>query len=86
VSEAGLAGYARSGGWGVLAPAGVPKELIARLNAMTLRAVNAPEMQDTLTRQGFEPQTSTAEQLAARIQREIVQNARLVKLAGLKPE
>lgn len=85
VSEAGLAGYDCSGWWGVLAPAGVPKDLIGRLNAMTLKAVNAPEMQEALTRQGFEPQTSTAEQLAARIQREIVQNAKLVKIAGLNP-
>jgi tripartite-type tricarboxylate transporter receptor subunit TctC len=86
LGETGLAGYDCSGWWGVLVPAATPKDIIGRLNTMIHKAVNASEMQDTLTRQGFEPLTGTPEQLAARIQREIVQNAKLVKIAGLTPE
>ena len=86
LDESGLDGYDLSSWYGISAPAGVPKQIIARLNATIVRIVEAAEMRDWLVKQGFEPQTSTAEQLAARIQREIVQNARLVKLAGLKPE
>lgn len=86
LDESGLPGYDRSSWYGVLAPAGVPKDVIARLNAAIAKVVNTLEMKESLNRQGFEPQTSTSEQFAALIRREIAQNAKLVKLAGLKAE
>jgi tripartite-type tricarboxylate transporter receptor subunit TctC len=86
LAESGLNGYDCSGWWGLLAPAGIANDLVQRLNGLVGKAVNAPDMKDTLTRQGFEPQASTPEQLAARIRAEIAQNARLIKSAGLKPE
>jgi tripartite-type tricarboxylate transporter receptor subunit TctC len=86
VGEAGLAGYDCSGWWALLAPAGIGKDIIDKLHTAVVKGINSADMKETLSRQGFEPQTSTQEQLAARIRAEIAQNARLIELAGLKPE
>lgn len=86
LDEAGLTGYQRTGWNGVLAPAGVPKDIIARLNAVIVKAVNTPEMQETLVKQGFEAQGSTPEHFAAFIRNELAQNARLARFAGVKIE
>ena len=86
LDESGLPGYDRVGWWGVLAPAGVPKDIIAQLNATIAKAVNTPEVRESLNKLGFEPQTSTPEQFTALIRTEIAQNARLIKAAGMKAE
>ena len=86
LDESGLKGYDRNGWFGVLAPAGVPKDIVARLNAVIAKAVNTVEMKESLSRQGFEPQTGTPEQFAALIRGEIAQNAKLIRLAGIKAE
>lgn len=86
LNEGGLAGYERSGWNGVLAPAGVPKEIIARLNAAIVKAVNAPDMKEAFLKQGFEPQTSTPAEFTAFIRKQLVENAKVVKFAGIKTE
>lgn len=43
-------------------------------------------MKDSFTGDGLEPQTSTQEQFAAHVHREIAQNAKLIKWIGLKAE
>ena len=70
----------------MLAPAGVPKDIVARLNAVIAKAVNTPEMKESLSKQGFEPQTGTPEQFAALIHAEIATNKKLIRLAGIKAE
>lgn len=84
--ESGLPGYDRYGWYGVLVPAGVSKDIVARLNAVIGKVVNTDDMKDSLNSEGLEPQTNTQEQFAAHIHREIAQNARLIKLIGLKAE
>lgn len=84
--ESGLLGYDRSNWSGVSAPAGVPKDIITRLNAAVGKVGNTPEMKDALNRQGLEPQTSTPEQFAAFIHDEIAKNTQLIKLIGMKAE
>lgn len=85
LDEAGLPGYQRSGWNGALTPAGVPKDVIARLNAVIVKALNTPETKELFTKQGYETQTGTPEQFAAFIRSEIAQSAKLIKFAGLKP-
>ena len=86
LDESGLAGFDVTTWFGVLAPAAVPKDIIAQLNAVIGKIVNTPEMREAFSQQGLEPQTGTPEQFAALIRGEIAQNARLIKLAGVKPE
>ena len=70
----------------MLAPAAVPKEIITRLNAAIVKVVNTSEMKDVFIKQGLEMQTSTPEQFSAFIRRELAQNAKVVKFAGIKTE
>lgn len=85
VGESALPGYEYVW-YGVLAPAGVPKDIVARLYAVIGKAVGSPDMKDALLKQGFEPQTSTPEQFAALIRKDIAQNAKLIQMTGMKPE
>ena len=86
LSESGLTGYERAGWNGVLAPAGVPKEIIARLNAAIIKAVNTPEMKEAIVKQGLVAQTGTPGEFAAFIRDQLAQNAKVVKFAGIKTE
>ena len=86
LNESGLSGYDRPSWFGVVAPAGVSKDIIARLNSLMVKAINTPETKDSLIKQGFEPQTNTPKQFAALIRNEIDQTARLIKLLGIRPE
>lgn len=86
LDESGFQGYDRSTWYGIIAPARVPKDIVARLNSEIGRILDLPEMKEALGRQGLDPQPNTPEQFAAFIRGELAQNGRLVKLIGLKPE
>ena len=86
LDESGLRGYDRCGWYGVLVPAGVSKDLIARLNTVIGKIVNTDEIKESFNSDGLEPQANTQEQFAAYIHHEIAQNAKLIKLIGLKAE
>jgi tripartite-type tricarboxylate transporter receptor subunit TctC len=86
LNEAGVVGYERLGWNGVLVPAAVPTDIIARLNTAIVRGVNTPEMKDAFMKQGLELQTGTPEQFGAFIRKEIVQNAKTAKFAGIRAE
>jgi len=82
-----LPGFALTSWNGVLAPAGTPKEIIAKLNA-DLRAVLArPEVRERLNNIGLEVMgTGTPEEFGAFLQVELGKWAKWVKDAGIKPE
>lgn len=86
LGESGVTGYDRYSWYGLGVPAGVPKDIVARLNAAVARAVGLPDVKEALNRQGFEPQANSPEQFAALIHREIEQNTRLIRAIGLKAE
>jgi tripartite-type tricarboxylate transporter receptor subunit TctC len=84
ISESGLPGYECLTWFGIVAPAGTPKDIIDRLNGLIVKA--APEMAGQMSKQGLDVQTNTPEQFAAMIRREIDQNTKLIRAAGIKPE
>lgn len=84
--ESGVPGYDRSGWYGVLAPAGTPREIVTRLNSTIVKLVNTPEMKDIFMRQGLEPAPSTPEAFGEFIRGEIADNMKLVRAAGIKVE
>ena len=86
LDESGLKGYQRAGWNGFFAPAGVPREIITRLNSVIVKSANAPEIKEAMVKQGLEVQTNTPEEFAAFIRNERAQNAKLVKFAGIKIE
>ncbi|MEO7727930.1 MAG: tripartite tricarboxylate transporter substrate binding protein [Burkholderiales bacterium] len=86
LNESGVPGYDRYGWYGILAPLGTPQDIVARLHDAIGQVVNVAEMKAALNLQGLEPRTNTPEQFAAFIQGEIAENAKLIKLIGLKAE
>ena len=86
VAEAGLPGYFVTGYFGVLAPTGTPPAIIGRLNTEIIKALRAPDVQSTLAAEGAEAAGGTPEEFAALLKSEVVQWAKVVKIAGLKPE
>jgi tripartite-type tricarboxylate transporter receptor subunit TctC len=86
VSEAGLKGYDASTWGGILAPAGTPKDVIAKLNTAINAALKAEDVQAKLTGAGVQIQGGTPEAFAAVIQSEIDKWGKVVKDAGIQPE
>jgi len=86
LSEAALPGYDYANWNGVVVPTGTAKDIVARLNAMIVKIVEAPDVRESFSVQGLEPLTGTPEQSTAFIRSEVEKNARLIKMIGLKAE
>ena len=86
VAEAALPGYDITTWFGLLAPAGTPREIVNKLNGVIVAIVGDPEMKNYLTGQGVDPVTNTPEQFAAYIKGEVPKFAKIVKAAGIAPE
>ena len=85
MQEAGIRGYETST-WGGLAPAGTPKEVIAKLNAEVNKALAAPDVREKLAAAGIEPAGGTPQQFADFIQSEMTRWSKVAKDAGVQPE
>jgi tripartite-type tricarboxylate transporter receptor subunit TctC len=86
LSEAGLPGFEIMSWFGLLAPAGTPAPIVARLNAETVKALARPDVQATLAAQGLEVAPGSPEQFGAYIKSEIAKFTRIGKAAGIKAE
>ncbi len=84
VSEAGLSGYDSTGWFGVVAPAGTPPEVVARLNAEITGALNDEANKTAMRNLGVEPAPSTPEAFEAYIRSESQKWARVIKTANIK--
>ena len=83
---AALPGFDATTWYAVLTPAGVPKEITAKLNIEFLRVLRLPEVQERLSAQGVESIGSTPEQLAAHLRSELPKWAQVVKAAGVRAD
>lgn len=81
-AEAGVVGYESSGWNGVVAPAALPKEILARLNNVIVKVLGAGELRELLSGQGLEPQPGTPEQFAEFPRAELAKNTKLIKATG----
>ena len=86
VTEAGLKDFEVTTWYGILAPAGTPRPVVKRLNAELVKIMHAPEMKEKLTATGTEPLTSTPEEFAAYIKREIAKWGDVIRKAGVKAD
>ena len=86
VAEAGLKDFEVTTWYGVLAPAGTPQPVVRRLNAELVKVMHAPEMKEKLTATGTEPLTSTPEEFAAYIKREMAKWGDVIRKAGVKAD
>ena len=83
-SDPRLKGFDLDTWFGIMAPAGIPKEALARLHAEILRALNTPDLKERLTRMGAEPGGNTPREFSEFIAREAAKYARIVKLSGAR--
>ncbi len=87
IAEAGVPGYEATQWFGVLAPAGTPRDIIARLHAELTRVVKEPEVRKRFVVDGSDTVSSSSpEDFAAYIRADEAKWAKVVKDAGLKPE
>ncbi len=86
IAEAGLPGFQSSSWYGVLAPAGTPRDIVMKLNAAVVRSLGTQEMKDSLRAQGQEPVGNTPEQFSQLIREELPKWAKVVKASGAKLE
>jgi len=86
VDEAGVKGYENSGWYGMYGPRGVPKAIVARLNAALVAIVQMPDTRERFAALNLEPVGSSPEQFAQFLKDDLEKYARIAKAAGIKPE
>jgi hypothetical protein len=86
LAEAGVKGFDVSSWYGIYAPAGLPRELVLRLNAAFNEALRTPEIRDQLSAQGWSVTGGTPEQFGAFARAEQERWATVVKTANVRVE
>jgi len=84
LDEAGVKGFEANGWYGIVAPAGAPREVILRLNAEIRRAMDTPELRRRLDAEGAIPAADTPEAFAAFIASEIARWGAVVRRARIE--
>jgi tripartite-type tricarboxylate transporter receptor subunit TctC len=86
IAEAGLPDFEVTTWYGVLAPAGTPRPIVARLNAELVKIMHAPDTRERLAAMATDPRTSTPEEFAAYLKQEIAKWGEVVRKANLKAD
>ncbi|MCA0301369.1 MAG: tripartite tricarboxylate transporter substrate binding protein [Proteobacteria bacterium] len=85
-AEAGLPGFEASSWFALIAPAGTPKEIVARLNAETAKILRDPKMVEQFAQRGVRLVGNSVEEFTAFIPKERARWADIVKVSGVKLE
>jgi tripartite-type tricarboxylate transporter receptor subunit TctC len=86
VAEAGVPGYEVAVWFGVVAPAGVPQDVLTKLNTEINRILAMPDVKKLFLDQGVEPVGGTREKFGEHIKTQMDKWAKVVKEAGVKAE
>jgi len=86
VAEAGVPGYEAMQWYGMVAPAGTPAPVVARLNAEAVKALQSDEMKEKLALDGAQPVGSSPAEFAALIKSELEKWARVARAAGIEQQ
>jgi tripartite-type tricarboxylate transporter receptor subunit TctC len=85
-AEAGMAEFEVDTWYGVLAPAGTPREIVLRLNAELARIMQSSDMRERLATMGIQPLASSPGEFGDFLKAEIAKWAKVVKESGAKVE
>jgi tripartite-type tricarboxylate transporter receptor subunit TctC len=85
-AEAGVAGFEATSWFGILAPAGTPPAIVARLHQAVAAAVRTPAMKERFAKTGATLVGDTPEHFAAQIRTERAQWGAIIKAAGIKAQ
>ena len=86
LAESGLPGYEASSWYGILAPAGTPRDIVMKLNAELSKALEQPEVKGSLLAEGAEPAGGSPEAFAAHIRAEKERLGKLIRDAKIRLE
>ena len=86
VSESGLPGFFFNSWFAILAPAGTPKEIVARLNVEVLKALADSQVRQKLEELGFAVRGSSPEELGTLTRAQLAKYARVIKEMGIAIE
>ena len=84
IAESAVRGFEAGTWYGLLAPAGSPREIVTRLNRAVVQIVQLPDVREKLAAQGAEPLTGSPEQAGEFVRREISRWAKVVKAANIR--
>ena len=86
VSESGLPGFQFNSWFAVMAPAGTPKEIVAKLNAEIVKALQDPDVRAKLKDQGLTVRGSSPEELGKLTREQLAKYAKLINEAGIRAD
>ena len=86
IAELGYPDFEASSWFGLLGPAGLPRDIVMALQAEVVRALKVPELRAKLVQQGADPVGSTPEEFAAYMRTETAKWAKVVKASGAKAD
>jgi tripartite-type tricarboxylate transporter receptor subunit TctC len=84
IAESGYPGVVIEGWSGIIAPAGTPPEVVAKVQKELARQLQNPELKESIGKQGSEPVGSTPEAFAAFIRAETAKWERVIKTSGVQ--
>jgi tripartite-type tricarboxylate transporter receptor subunit TctC len=86
IAEHGYPGFDATTWLGLVGPAGMPAEIVARINAETVKVLARPEVREKLAQEGSEPTPGTQQQFAAYIRAEHAKWGTLIREANIRIE
>jgi tripartite-type tricarboxylate transporter receptor subunit TctC len=86
IAEAGVPGYEAYAWGGMIGPAGMPRDIVNRLNKEIVATLNQKDVIDRMLADGTVPTPSTPEEFTAYMKSELKKWGEVVKIAGIKPE
>jgi tripartite-type tricarboxylate transporter receptor subunit TctC len=84
IAELGFPGYEISSWQGVFAPAGTPKDVVAKINGELVRMLKVPEVHRRISQEGADPVGSTPDAFANRVKNEITKWTKVIKTSGIQ--
>lgn len=85
MDEAGLKGYEVTSWYGILAPAGTPREIVDRMNGALLKIVAMPSVREKFAQNGSEPTGTSVDAFSTIIQDNLKNFAKIIQASGAKP-
>ena len=86
LDESGLKGFDEGGQHGIVAPAGIPKDILTKLHGAIVAAMRAPEVANHLANEGSAVVANSPDEYRALIRRETTKWQKIVSAAGIKPQ
>ena len=79
-------GFESDNWYGFFAPAGTPREIVARINDEARKALNSPDVLKVMEKEGAEPVGSTPEELALKLQNEVQRYGKIIRAANIRAD